>query len=146
MCGSVPSRVPCRHPPSPRRLVMTALARLSLRFKAVTMLLVALLLAAGTFAVTQLNQELFPSFDVPFLVVTAAPPDASPSQVAEGVAAPIEDVFRATADLASWSSTSLQGLPIIPAASEFVPDTSERARAIRNALARARRPPTPTSP
>ena len=35
---------------------MTALARLSLRFKAVTMLLVALLLAAGTFAVARLNQ------------------------------------------------------------------------------------------
>jgi HAE1 family hydrophobic/amphiphilic exporter-1 len=121
---------------------MTALARLSLRFKAVTMLLVALLLAAGTFAVTQLNQELFPSFDVPFLVVTAAQPDASPSQVAEGVAAPIEDVFRATEDLASVSSTSLEGLAIISAEYEFGTDMSEREREIRDGIEQARLPST----
>lgn len=116
---------------------MTALARLSLRFKAVTMLIVVLLLAAGTFAVTRLNQELFPSFDVPFLVVTAVEPGASPSQVAEGVAAPIEDVFRGTEDLASVSSTSLEGLAIISAEYEFGTDMADRQREIRDGIEEA---------
>ena len=44
----------------PYRRFMTALARLSLRFRTVTLLLVALLLVTGTLAVRSLNQELFP--------------------------------------------------------------------------------------
>ncbi len=116
---------------------MTALARLSLRFKAVTMLLVALLLAAGTFAVSRLNQELFPSFDVPYLVVTAVQPAAGPAQVADGVAAPIEEVLRGTEDLASVSSTSLEGLAIISAEYEFGTDMTQREREIRDGIADA---------
>ena len=116
---------------------MTALARLSLRFKAVTMLLVVLLLAAGTLAVSRLNQELFPSFDVPYLVVTATRADAGPSQVAEGVAAPIEDVLRATEDLASVSSTSIEGLAIVSAEYEFGTDMAEREREVRDAITAA---------
>jgi len=119
---------------------MTALARLSLRFKAVTMLLVALLLAAGTFAVTRLNQELFPSFDVPYLVVTAVQPEAGPAQVAGDLATPIEDVLQSTDGLASVSSTSLEGLAIVSAEYEFGTDMVEREREIRDGIADAELP------
>src|SRR4030065_273582 len=91
-----------------RPLQMNALARLSLRYKTVTILLVALLLGVGIISLTHLNRELFPSLELPAVVVTAVQPGAAPAQVAEGLAGPIEDAFRGTTGIEHVSSTSLE--------------------------------------
>jgi HAE1 family hydrophobic/amphiphilic exporter-1 len=113
---------------------MTALARLSLRFKTVTILLVALLLGVGVLSLTRLNRELFPSMDIPAVVVTAVQPGAGPAQVAEGLARPIEDAFRGTAGIQHVSSTSLESLAIVAAEYEYGTDMPAAEREVRERL------------
>jgi HAE1 family hydrophobic/amphiphilic exporter-1 len=125
---------------------MTALARLALRFRTVTLLLVGLLLVAGTLAVRSLNQELFPAFDVPYLVVTAGQPGAGPEVVADGVARPIEQALQSTEGLRHVDSTSLEGLAFVTAQYEYGTDMGDRERTLRERLAAADLPAgvTPT--
>ncbi|HEX9978704.1 MAG TPA: efflux RND transporter permease subunit, partial [Acidimicrobiia bacterium] len=113
---------------------MTALARLSLRFKTVTILLVALLLGVGILSLANLNRELFPSLEIPAVVVTAVQPGAAPAQVAEGLARPIEDAFRGTAGIRHVSSTSLESLAILSAEYEYGTDMAATEREVRERL------------
>jgi HAE1 family hydrophobic/amphiphilic exporter-1 len=125
---------------------MTALARLSLRFRTVTLLLVGLLLVSGTLAVRSLNQELFPAFDVPYLVITAGQPGAGPEVVADGVARPLEQALQSTEGLRHVDSTSLEGLAFVTAQYEYGTDMGDRERMLRERLAAADLPAgvTPT--
>lgn len=100
-----------------------------------TLLLVGLLLVAGTLAVRSLNQELFPAFDVPYLVVTAAQPGAGPEVVADGVAPPIEQALQSTEGLRHVDSTSLEGLAFVTAQYEYGTDMGDRERTLRDRLA-----------
>jgi len=101
---------------------VTRLARLSLRFRTVTLLIVAMLVAAGAYSVGQLNQELFPSIEIPNLVVTATLPGAGPNAVADDAATPIEAALLSTSSLEHVQSTSLEGLTIVSASYEFGTD------------------------
>ena len=101
---------------------MTRLARLSLRFRTVTLLIVAMLVGAGAYSVGQLNQELFPSIEIPNLIVTATLPGAGPNAVADDVATPIEAALLSTSSLEHVQSTSLEGLTIVSASYEFGTD------------------------
>jgi multidrug efflux pump subunit AcrB len=114
---------------------MTALTRLALRFRTVAMLLVVLLVAAGTLSVLRLNQELFPSFDVPYMVVTAVQPGAGPAQVSDGLALPLEKALQGTQGLRHVSSTSLEGMTIISGEFEFGVDMVQRERDVRDKIA-----------
>jgi len=113
---------------------MNALARLSLRYKTVTILLVALLLGVGVISLTHLNRELFPSLELPAVVVTAVQPGAAPAQVAEGLAGPIEDAFRGTTGIKHVSSTSLESVAIVAAEYEFGTDMAAAEREVRERL------------
>ena len=113
---------------------MSALARLSLRFKTVTILLVVLLLGVGILSLTRLNRELFPSLDIPAVVVTAVQPGAAPAQVAEGLARPIEDAFRGTTGIRHISSTSLESLAIVAAEYEYGTDMPAAEREVQEHL------------
>lgn len=101
---------------------MTRLARLSLRFRTVTLLIVAMLIGAGAYSVGQLNQELFPSIEIPNVIVTATLPGAGPNEVADDVAAPIEGAILSTSGLEHVQSTNLEGVSIISASYEFGTD------------------------
>jgi hydrophobic/amphiphilic exporter-1 (mainly G- bacteria), HAE1 family len=113
---------------------MSALVRLSLRYKTVTLLLVVLLLGAGVFSVMALNQELFPSMDIPAVVVTAVQPGAGPAEVAEGLARPIEEAFRGTSGIRHVSSTSLESLVIVTAEYEYGTDMPAAEQQVRGHL------------
>src|SRR4030042_382216 len=113
---------------------MPALPRLALRYKTVTILLVALLLGVGILSLVHLNRELFPSLELPAVVVTAVQPGAAPAPVAEGLAGPIEDAFRGTAGIKHVSSTSLQSVAIVAAAHEFGTDMAAAEREVRERL------------
>ncbi|HWL49239.1 MAG TPA: efflux RND transporter permease subunit [Acidimicrobiia bacterium] len=114
---------------------MTRLARISLRYRTVTLLVVAMLIAAGIYSVGQLNRELFPSLEIPNLVVTAALPGAGPNEVAEDLAVPIEGAFLSTSNLEHVQSTNLEGVAIVSASYEFGTDMDEVHTEIREAVA-----------
>ncbi len=113
---------------------MTGLVRLSLRFTAVTLLLVVLLVAGGVFAIASLKQELFPSLDAPVLVVSAVEPGASPETVAADVTTPVEQALQSATDLDTVQSTSLGGAALVVAQYEFGTDMDARAADLRAAL------------
>ncbi len=114
---------------------MTRLARISLRYRTVTLLVVAMLIAAGIYSVGQLNRELFPSLEIPNLVVTATMPGAGPNEVAEDLAIPIEGAFLSTSNLEHVQSTNLEGVAIVSASYEFGTDMDEVHTEIREAIA-----------
>ena len=116
---------------------MTALTRLALRFRTVTLLVVALLLGGGIFAVTHLNQELFPSMEVPYLIVSAVEPDAGPNAVAAGLAKPISDAIESTEGLRHVQSMSLESIAVVTAQYEFGTSMDETETQVREALASA---------
>ena len=119
---------------------MTALTRLALRFRTVTLLVVALLLGGGIFAVMHLNQELFPSMEVPYLIVSAVEPDAGPNAVASGLAKPISDAIESTEGLRHVQSTSLESIAVVTAQYEFGTDMDKTETQVREALASAALP------
>ena len=119
---------------------MTRLARFSLRHRTVTLLIVALLIGFGTYSVAQLNQELFPSLEIPNLIVTGTLPGAGPNEIAEDVAAPIEGVFLATDNLEHVQSTSLEGFVIVSGSYEFGTDMDAVQSDVREQIAGLRLP------
>ena len=56
---------------------MSLLTRWVLQRRAATILITLLVIALGIFAVTQLQEELLPNIDFPYLFVTTAYPGAS---------------------------------------------------------------------
>jgi len=119
---------------------VTALARLSLRFRTVTLLLVGLLLAGGAWSATRLNQELFPSLEVPYLVVSGVEPGAGPNAVAANLTAPIEEAIGGTDDLRHVASTSVEGVAVVTAEYDFGTDMDARQSQVRELLAAAQLP------
>ncbi len=114
---------------------MIRLTRLALRFRTVTLLVVVLLILGGTLAVTRMNQELFPSLDLPYLIVTAADPGAGPNVVDQDLAAPIEAVLTATDGLDHVQSQSLEGMVVVTAQYAFGTDMDGIQAAVLRALA-----------
>jgi len=114
---------------------LTRLARLSLRYRTVTLLIVAMLIGAGAYSVGQLNQELFPSIEIPNLVVTASLPGAGPNAVAEDLAVPLEGAFLSTSGLEHVQSTSLEGATILSASYEFGTDMDAVLTEVREKVA-----------
>ena len=65
----------------------------SLRFKWVTIVLSAILIVAGGFAFTQLNQELIPKVEFPMTFVVGGHPELTPLEMVEQVTIPLENVL-----------------------------------------------------
>ena len=72
---------------------MWFLTRLSLKNRAVTIFLAALLAGASIWATFQLKLELIPNIELPFRIIITVYPDASPDEVVSEVTTPIEDVI-----------------------------------------------------
>lgn len=113
---------------------MSALTRLALRFRTVTLLAVVLLLFGGIFSLLRLNQELFPSMEIPYLIVSATEPGAGPNAIDADLATPIADAVSSTQGLRHVGSTSLEGMAIVSAQYEFGTDMAKTETAVRDAL------------
>jgi len=125
---------------------MTALTRLALRFRTVTLLMVALLLLGGVYSVAKLNQELFPSIDIPYIIVSAIEPGAGPNAVAADLATPISGAIASTQGLRHVQSTSLEGMAIVSAQYDFGTNMDKTETAVRQALASVPLPPGVAEP
>jgi HAE1 family hydrophobic/amphiphilic exporter-1 len=103
--------------------------------------MVALLLLGGVFSVLKLNQELFPSIDIPYIIVSAIEPGAGPNAVAADLATPMSGAIASTPGLRHVQSTSLEGMAIVSAQYDFGTNMDETETAVREALASVPLPP-----
>jgi hydrophobic/amphiphilic exporter-1 (mainly G- bacteria), HAE1 family len=119
---------------------VTWLTRLALRFRTVTLLVVVLLVAGGILAVARMNQELFPSIEPPYLIVSAIEPGAGPNTVDQDLAVPIEATISSTEGLRHVQTTSLEGIVIVSAEYEFGIDMAATQATVQQSLASAQLP------
>jgi multidrug efflux pump subunit AcrB len=110
------------------------LTRASLRFKWVVIILSILLLAAGIFAVTELNQELLPKIEFPQTILMALNPGASAEEMRDQVTIPIELAVADLEDVVNIESTSYNGVSVVVVKSNFGVPLDELRDNIRAAL------------
>lgn len=125
---------------------MTAFARLAVRFRTVTLLVVGLVLAAGALSAGSLQRELFPPVEPPYLVVTAALPGASPAEVADELTVPLEDVVEASTGVEHVQSSTQENVALVFAEYAYGVDIDERRREILDGLADVALPEGATQP
>ncbi len=95
------------------------ITRVSLRFRWVTIALSVLLLVAGVFALTQLNQELLPPVEFPQSVVLAMYQGATPDEVLEQMTIPIENAVRSVDGVVYVESNTGSGFVAVIISNEY---------------------------
>ncbi|HEX7833829.1 MAG TPA: efflux RND transporter permease subunit, partial [Pseudolysinimonas sp.] len=94
---------------------MHLLSVFSLRNRALIALLTLVVGGFGAFALTTLKQDLFPSLNLPQLVIVTTYPGASPDVVETDVSTPIETAIQGVPDLDSTVATSTSGASTVSA-------------------------------
>ena len=125
---------------------MSFLTALALRRRSVTILIVAIVLAAGLFTYKTLQVELFPEIDFPLVTVTTFYPSANPDAVVREVTEPIENAISGTEGLDSIQSISSENLSLLLANFKFGTDMGEAARAISTRVSSVRFPDSAKEP
>ena len=101
-------------------------------------LLFVVLTVLGLFSFARLPVTLFPNIDVPFVTVTVADPGAAPSEVASGVAEPLESALFSLSGVNRVSSTSTLGAATVTVEFEIGVDSQRALEDVKDAVARAR--------
>ena len=94
---------------------MTFLTSLALRRKPVTIMVMVLLLAAGVFSYSQIQQELFPEISFSIIYVATNYQQGDPNTVATDVTAKVEDAISGLPDLEKTTSISTPGMSLVTA-------------------------------
>ena len=94
---------------------MTFLTSLALRRKPVTIMAMVLLLAAGVFSYSQIQQELFPEISFSIVYVVTSYQQGDPNTVATDVTAKVEDAISGLPDLDKTTSISTPGMSLVTA-------------------------------
>ena len=113
---------------------MRFIVALALRKRSVTLLAIALVLAAGVFAYQTRPVELFPEIEFPFVTVTAFYPSANPESVARDVAVPIERAVADVPGVDSVQSVSSENSALVIGVFEFGVDMAEAEAAVNSNL------------
>ena len=92
---------------------MHLLARLSLRNRALIVLVCLFVCVFGVISMTRLKQELIPSVEFPQLTVMATQQGASPAVMDEQVGRPLESAMQGVEGLESSTSTSSTGMSVV---------------------------------
>src|SRR3954447_19829007 len=93
--------------------MLAALVSWSLRYRAVVVVLAALLLVVGIFAAAHARLDVFPEFAPPLVIVQTECPGLAPSEVEQLVTLPLETTLNGMPRLALMQSQSIQGLSAI---------------------------------
>ncbi len=113
---------------------MTFLTELALRRKPVTIMAMALLLAAGVYSYQQLQQELFPEISFSIVYVVTPYQQGDPSTVAREVTSRVEDVIIGMSDLDSVTSISTGGMSRVTASFVTGSDVAAAEEEIRSRI------------
>lgn len=96
-----------------------AITRLSLRFRAITLALVVVILVTGTIAGAQLKQELLPPIEFPQTFILATASGMSSDQVLNVVTTRLEEAIQTVPEVVNINSTTTGGIAFIIAANDF---------------------------
>ncbi len=104
-------------------------------------LVMALMFVSGLYAVSQLNTQFFPSFELDVVTIQVEWPGSTAEDVADSVTTPLEDAVRDVQGLKEMSSRSADGLSNISL--EFVEGTqmTETVEDVKNRVATVRNLP-----
>lgn len=114
---------------------MSRLTAISLRQRAVVVLLTILIAVGGVFAVTRLKTELIPNIEVPILTAITVYPSAGPESVDQQVSLPITQVISGLSGVQSTMSTSSEGFSVVVAEYEYGDDMAAREEELNDAIA-----------
>ncbi len=92
---------------------MRSIVAWCLKNKSVVILVTVLLVGGGSYATTQLNQELLPDIEFPIIAVSTPVPGAGPDLVDEQVTQPVESAIKNVGGIESTQSTSSQGFSVV---------------------------------
>lgn len=87
--------------------------RMFTRRPVTTIMVFGMLLLFGGYSYFKLAKDLFPSIDVPYVLVTTVYPGAGPEEIESQVTEKIEEAVAAVSGLKTQTSTSLEGVSIV---------------------------------
>ena len=117
---------------------MHHLAKVSLRNRALIILITLFVSVFGVVSMNQLKQELMPSVEFPMISVAAQQPGASPQVMDEQVAQPLERSLQAVEGLESTKSTSRAGLTTIQLSLDYGTNMDRARNQVERAISNAR--------
>ena len=110
-------------------------------------LVLALMFLSGFYAVSQLNTQFFPTFELDVVTIQVEWPGSTAEDVADSVTTPIEDAVRDVEGLREMTSRSADGVANISLEffegtemADTVEDVKDRVAAVRNLPAEAEEP------
>ncbi|WP_420122122.1 efflux RND transporter permease subunit [Nakamurella sp.] len=115
---------------------MSALAKLSLRNRALVALVTVVIAVFGLFALRSLQQELAPSISFPQAAVVTSYPGAAPDVVANDVSDPIEAAIQSVPGLERTSSTSNTNSSLVTAQFTYGTDMAAAEQKMAQAINR----------
>ncbi|MCB9455118.1 MAG: efflux RND transporter permease subunit [Anaerolineaceae bacterium] len=115
--------------------LFSLVTNLSLRFRAVTLILVVTFLALGVYAITQLKQELIPSIEFPTTVILAQASGMTSEQVLTVVTKPMEDALSQIEDVVNIETQTTGAFgAVIQARNDFGLNQEKLRTSIREAI------------
>lgn len=120
----------------PRESLVSKLAVLSLRNRALIALITIVAAVFGGLALTSLKQELIPSIEFPQLIIVSNYPGASPEVVNNDVSTPIESAIQGVAGLEATTATSTTNASIIQASFTYGTDLATAEQKLTQAINR----------
>ncbi|UCC80127.1 MAG: efflux RND transporter permease subunit [Candidatus Zixiibacteriota bacterium] len=114
------------------------ISNVSIKRPVFTTMLIVALIVLGLVSYQQMNVDLFPDIDFPFVIVTTVYPGAGPEAVATDVTQKIEDIVNPIAGVKHIESTSSEGISLIFV--EFTLETKgiDAAQEVREKIATIR--------
>ncbi|MGC4193046.1 MAG: efflux RND transporter permease subunit [Thermomicrobiales bacterium] len=113
---------------------MYRLTVLSLRQRAVVVLLAILIVLAGAFGVTRLRSELLPNFEIPIITVITVQPGAGPETVDSTISQPMSNALTGIQGMKSVQAQSSEGFSVIVAEFNYGQDMAKAQQDISEAI------------
>ncbi|WP_019624538.1 efflux RND transporter permease subunit [Thioalkalivibrio thiocyanoxidans] len=104
-------------------------------------LLIALMLLAGAFALTKLNTQFFPNFELDFMTVEVVWSGASAEDVEQAIIDPLEQDLRTIDGLRNMTSTSALGVGVVTLEFEAGTDMTRAAEQVNDRVDQQRNLP-----
>jgi HAE1 family hydrophobic/amphiphilic exporter-1 len=111
-----------------------AIVRWCLKNKSVVFLAAVILIAAGSYATTRLNQELLPDIEFPLVTVSTPVPGAGPDVVDEQVTQPLQGAVEGIEGIESVQATSSPGFSVLVIEFGLDVDTEQAEDEINDAI------------
>ncbi|HEV2744934.1 MAG TPA: efflux RND transporter permease subunit, partial [Rubrobacter sp.] len=125
---------------------MQAVVRWCLKNKSVVFLAGFILIAAGAYATTRLNQELLPDIEFPLVTVSTPVPGAGPDVVDEQVTQPLQGAVEGIEGIEGIQATSSPGFSVLVVEFGLDVDTEQAEDEINDAIAGVGLPEQAQSP